>query len=109
VAYKLELPEELSGIQNVFHVSNLRKCLVDPSMATPLEEIHIDEKLNFVKRPIEIMERKIKKPRNKKIPLVKVKWDAKRGPEYTWEPEAKMKTKYPHLFTHELNSETEFF
>ncbi|KAD2803907.1 hypothetical protein E3N88_37284 [Mikania micrantha] len=99
VAYTLELPSELSGIHNVFHVSNLKKCLADEALRTPLEEIQVDDRLNFKKEPIGIMERQVKKLRRKMIPIVKVKWNAKRGPEFTWEPEADMKKKYPNLFT----------
>ncbi|KAD7479048.1 hypothetical protein E3N88_02184 [Mikania micrantha] len=99
VAYRLELPSELSGIHDVFHVSNLKKCLADETLSTPLEEIQVDERLNFKEEPIEILERQVKKLRRKKIPIVKVKWNAKRGPEFTWEPEADMKKKYPNLFT----------
>ncbi|KAD0234949.1 hypothetical protein E3N88_44571 [Mikania micrantha] len=99
VGYRLELPSELSGIHDVFHVSNLKKCLADETLSTPLEEIQVDERLNFKEEPIEILERQVKKLRRKKIPIVKVKWNAKRGPEFTWEPEADMKKKYPNLFT----------
>jgi hypothetical protein len=98
VAYRLELPNELQGIHDVFHVSNLKKCLSDESLKTPLEEIQVDERLNFKEEPIEIMERQVKKLRRKKVTIVKVKWNAKRGPEYTWEPEAEMRNKYPRLF-----------
>ncbi|KAD5508448.1 hypothetical protein E3N88_16151 [Mikania micrantha] len=99
VAYRLELPSELSGIHDVFHVSNLKKCLADETLRTPLEEIQVDERLNFKEEPVEILERQVKKLRRKRIPIVKVKWNAKRGPEFTWEPEADMKKKYPNLFT----------
>jgi hypothetical protein len=83
----------------VFHVSNLKKCLSDGSLKTPLNEIQVDERLNFKEEPVEIVERQVKRLRRKKIAIVKVKWNAKLGPEYTWEPEAEMKRKYPHLFT----------
>jgi hypothetical protein len=95
----LELPEELSGIDDVFHVSTLKKCLADESLKAPLEEIRVDDRLNFREQPIEIVKTKKKRLRRKKIRIVKVKWNAKRGPEYTWEPEAEMKRKYPQLFT----------
>ncbi|KAI3816319.1 hypothetical protein L1987_16012 [Smallanthus sonchifolius] len=98
VAYRLKLPEQLAGIHNTFHVSNLRKCLVDEAQQIPLEEVHINEKLNFVEEPLQIEDRKIKKLRKKKIPLVKVKWNARHGPYMTWEVEDEMKRKYPQLF-----------
>nr|GEV22838.1 putative reverse transcriptase domain-containing protein [Tanacetum cinerariifolium] len=57
VAYKLELPRELQGIHNTFHVSNLKKCLSDEDLIIPFDEVRIDEKLHFIKEPIEIMDR----------------------------------------------------
>ncbi|KAK1433348.1 hypothetical protein QVD17_10258 [Tagetes erecta] len=99
VAYRLELPEELRGIHPVFHVSQLRKCLSDETLQTPLEEIQVDERLNFVEEPTEIVERQVKKLRRKRIPIVKVRWNARRGSEFTWEPEDAMRKKYPHLFS----------
>jgi hypothetical protein len=109
VAYKLELPGELSGIHDVFHVSALKKCLADESLKAPLEEIRVNDRLNFREEPIEIVETKEKRLRRKRIRIVKVKWNAERGPEYTWEPEVEMKRKYPLLFTEQRsNSGTEF-
>ncbi|KAJ9536067.1 hypothetical protein OSB04_un000770 [Centaurea solstitialis] len=70
VAYRLELPSELSGIHNTFHVSNLRKCLVDSNQAIPLPEVQIDEKLSFVEEPESIIDYKVKKLRNKEIGLI---------------------------------------
>ncbi|GKE62190.1 hypothetical protein Tco_1512557 [Tanacetum coccineum] len=60
VAYRLELPQELSRVHNTFHVSNLKKCYTDEPLAMPLEGIHVDDKLQFVEDPIEIMEQEIK-------------------------------------------------
>ncbi|KAI3824570.1 hypothetical protein L1987_06033 [Smallanthus sonchifolius] len=79
-----------------FHVGD--QCQVDEAQQIPLEEVHIDEKLNFVEEPLQIEDRKIKKLRKKEIPLVKVKWNARHGPEMTWEVEDEMKRKYPQLF-----------
>ncbi|GJS92052.1 hypothetical protein Tco_0774688 [Tanacetum coccineum] len=59
VAYKLELPEELSSIHNTFHVSNLKKCLSDESLIIPLKELQLDDKLNFVEEPVEVMDREV--------------------------------------------------
>lgn len=97
VAYRLKLPQALSGVHDTFHVSNLRKCLADETLHVPLEEIQIDPKLHFVEEPVEVMEREIKKLKRSKIPIVKVRWNSKRGPEFTWEREDQMKLKYPHL------------
>ncbi|GKA78519.1 hypothetical protein Tco_0785056, partial [Tanacetum coccineum] len=71
-------------------------------LAIPLDEIHIDEKLNFIEEPIEIMEREVKRLKQSGIPIVKVRWNSRRGPEYTWEREDQMQKKYPHLFAKPL-------
>ncbi|GJU35804.1 putative reverse transcriptase domain-containing protein [Tanacetum coccineum] len=99
VAYRLRLPEELNGVHDAFHVSNLKKCLADPTLQVPLDEIRVDAKLNFVKEPVEILEREFKKFKRSRIAIVKVRWNSKRGPEFTWEREDQMRLKYPHLFS----------
>ncbi|GJR99982.1 hypothetical protein Tco_0316491 [Tanacetum coccineum] len=98
VAYKLELPEELSRVHNTFHVSNLKKCHADEPLAVPLDGLNLDDKLHFVEEPVEIVDRRVNGLKRSRIPLVKVRWDSKRGPEYTWEREDQFKKKYPHLF-----------
>ncbi|GJZ26106.1 putative reverse transcriptase domain-containing protein [Tanacetum coccineum] len=99
VAYKLELPEELRNVHNTFHVSNLKKCLSDESLVIPMKELQLNDKLNFVEEPVEIMDREIKQLRQSRIPIVKVRWNSKRGPEFTWEREDEIRAKYPHLFS----------
>ncbi|GJW81364.1 putative reverse transcriptase domain-containing protein [Tanacetum coccineum] len=98
VAYRLELPEKLSRVHSTFHVSNLKKCLSDEPLAIPMDEIHIDDKLNFIEEPVEIIDREVKGLKKSRIPIVKVRWNSRRGPEYTWEREDQMQKKYPHLF-----------
>jgi len=98
VAYELDLPDELSWVHNVFHISNLKKCLADEFLAVPLEELHVDEQLHFVEEPVEIMNREVKTLKHSKIPIVRVRWNSKRRPEHTWERVDQMMTKYPHLF-----------
>ncbi|GKD33465.1 putative reverse transcriptase domain-containing protein [Tanacetum coccineum] len=98
LAYRLELPEQLSRVHSTFHVSNLKKCFVDEPLAIPLDEIQIDDKLHFIEEPVKIMDREVKRLKQSRIPIVKVRWNSRRGPEFTWEREDQMKKKYPHLF-----------
>ncbi|GJR61121.1 putative reverse transcriptase domain-containing protein [Tanacetum coccineum] len=93
VAYRLDLPEELDGVHDTFHVSNLKKCLTYPTLQVPLDEIQVDAKLNFVEEHVEILEREFKKLKRSRIAIVKVWWNSKRGPEFTWEHEDQMKLK----------------
>ncbi|GJV20444.1 putative reverse transcriptase domain-containing protein [Tanacetum coccineum] len=104
VAYKLEFPEELSRVHNTFHVSNLKKCHADEPLAVPLDGHNLDDKLHFVEEPVEIVGREVKRLKRSWIPLVKVRWNSKRGPEFTWEREDQFEKKYPHLFTKTASS-----
>nr|GFA30070.1 putative reverse transcriptase domain-containing protein [Tanacetum cinerariifolium] len=90
-----------SGFQvhNTFYVSNLKKCLSDESLVIPWDELRSDDKLYFVEEPVEIMDREIKQLKRSYISIIKVRWNSKRGPEFTWEREDQLKQKYPHLFT----------
>ncbi|GJX86881.1 putative reverse transcriptase domain-containing protein [Tanacetum coccineum] len=99
VAYKLELPQELSRVHNTFHVSNLKKCYSDDPLVVPMGGLQVDDKLHFVEEPIEIMDREVKQLRRSRVPIVKVRWNSRRGPEFTWEREDQFRKKYPHLFT----------
>ncbi|GKC79110.1 putative reverse transcriptase domain-containing protein [Tanacetum coccineum] len=99
VAYRLDLPEELNGVHDTFLVSNLKKCLADPTLQVPLDEIRVDAKLNFIEEPVEILEREFKKLKGNRIAIVKIQWNSKHGLEFTWEREDQMKLKYPHLFS----------
>ncbi|GJX13517.1 hypothetical protein Tco_0205275 [Tanacetum coccineum] len=99
VAYKLELFEELSNVYNTFYVSNLKKCLSDESFVIPMKKLQLDDKLNFVKELVEIMDRKVKQLKQSRILIVKVRWNSKRGLEFTWEREDQIRAKYPHLFS----------
>ncbi|GJT21230.1 hypothetical protein Tco_0891167 [Tanacetum coccineum] len=71
---------------------------VDKPLAIPLDEIQIDDKLNFIEEPVEIMDREVKRLKQSRIPIVKVHWNSRRGLEFTWEREDQMKKKYPHIF-----------
>ncbi|GKB84946.1 hypothetical protein Tco_0957218 [Tanacetum coccineum] len=72
VAYKLELPQELSRVHNTFHVSNLKKCYADEPLAVPLDGLHIDDKLHFVEEPVEIMDREVKRLKQSRILIIKI-------------------------------------
>ncbi|GJY38566.1 hypothetical protein Tco_0424930 [Tanacetum coccineum] len=95
VAYRLRLPKELNSMHYTFHVSNSKKCLADANLHVPLNEIKIDKTLRLVEEPVEIMDREVKSLKRSRIPLMKVRWNSKRGPGFTWECEDYMKSKYP--------------
>nr|GEX70083.1 reverse transcriptase domain-containing protein [Tanacetum cinerariifolium] len=98
VAYRLELPDQLIHVHSTFHVSNLKKCYADKQLAISLDEIHIADKLNFIEEPVEIMDREVKQLKQSCIPIVKVRWNSRRGPEFSWEHKDQMKKNYHHLF-----------
>ncbi|GKE05889.1 putative reverse transcriptase domain-containing protein [Tanacetum coccineum] len=83
VANKLELPQQLSRVHNMFHMSNLKKCLPDESLVIPLEEVRVDDKLHFMEEPVEVMDCEIKQLKRSRIPIIKVRWNSKQGPEFT--------------------------
>nr|GFB79633.1 putative reverse transcriptase domain-containing protein [Tanacetum cinerariifolium] len=89
---------DLSRVYSMFHVSKLKKCMADEPLAIPLDEIQVDDKLNFTEEPVEIMDREVKRLKRSRIQIVKVRWNSKRCPEFTWEREDQMQKKYPHLF-----------
>ncbi|GJT71355.1 putative reverse transcriptase domain-containing protein [Tanacetum coccineum] len=102
VAYRLRLPQELSSVHDIFHVLNLKKFLSDANLHVPLEEIKLDKTLSFVEEPVDTMDREVKRLKRSRIPIVKVRWNSKRGPKFTWEREDHMKAKYPHLFSEQV-------
>ncbi|GJY09426.1 putative reverse transcriptase domain-containing protein [Tanacetum coccineum] len=83
VAYTLELPEELKGIHSTFHVSNLKKCLAEGEVVVPLEEIQLDDKLHVIEEPVEIFDKEVKRVKQSRIPIVKVRWNSQRGLKFT--------------------------
>ncbi|GJX12669.1 hypothetical protein Tco_0204427 [Tanacetum coccineum] len=87
-----------------FKDGNLKKCLSDEPLAISLDEIQIDEKLNFIEEPVKIMDREVKRLKQSRIPIVKVRWNSRRGPEFTWEREDQMQKKYPHLFANPVSA-----
>ncbi|GKF04057.1 hypothetical protein Tco_0034725, partial [Tanacetum coccineum] len=96
VAYRLRLPKELSEVHDTFHASNLKKCLADANLHVPLDKIRIDKIVHFFKEPVEIMDCEVKTLKCSKIPIVKVCWSSKRGPEFTWEREDHIKLGIPN-------------
>nr|GEY89246.1 reverse transcriptase domain-containing protein [Tanacetum cinerariifolium] len=110
VAYRLRLPQELSSIHGMFHVSNLKKCLADASLQVPLKEIKIDEKLHFAEEPVEIVDREVNNLKGKRIPIVKVCWNSQRAVNFTWEREYQfdqVSASFRHHligYSHQLNS-----
>ncbi|GKF02297.1 hypothetical protein Tco_0029220 [Tanacetum coccineum] len=106
VAYLLRLLEELADVHDTFRVSNLRKCLAKDSLHVSLDEIKIDKTLCFIKEPVEIMDCDVTSLKRSRIPIVKVRWNSKRGPKFTWEREEYMKSKFPQLFVDRVDDQT---
>nr|GEZ70879.1 putative reverse transcriptase domain-containing protein [Tanacetum cinerariifolium] len=75
-----------------------KKCMADKPLAIPLDEVQVDDKLNFIKESVEIMDREVKRLKQSRILIAKVRWNSRRGPEFTWEREDQTQKKYPHLF-----------
>ncbi|GKD68395.1 putative reverse transcriptase domain-containing protein [Tanacetum coccineum] len=92
-------PQTDDGVHDTFYVSNHKKCWADPTLQVPLDEIQVDAKLNFVEEPVDILEKEFKKFKRSRIAIIKVRWNSKRGPEFTWEREDQIKLKYSHLFS----------
>ncbi|GJU52399.1 putative reverse transcriptase domain-containing protein [Tanacetum coccineum] len=90
--------KRLSRVHNTFHVSNLKKCYADEPLAVPLDGLHIDDQLRFVEEPVEIMDREVKRLKRSRILIVKVRWNSRRGPEFTWEREGKFSRRIIHTF-----------
>ncbi|GJQ93381.1 reverse transcriptase domain-containing protein [Tanacetum coccineum] len=98
VDYRRKPLEFEVGDRVLLKVSNLKKCLADANLHVPLDEIKVDMTLHFVEEPVEIIDREIRKLKHRKVVLVKVRWNSKCDPEYTWEHEDQMRIKYPQLF-----------
>nr|GEW12417.1 putative reverse transcriptase domain-containing protein [Tanacetum cinerariifolium] len=91
VAYTLELPEELKEIHSAFYVSDLKKCITKDDVVVPMDEIQLDDKLHVIEEKVEVMDREVKRPKQSRIPIVKVCWISQRGPEFAWECEDQIK------------------
>ena len=98
LAYRLELPPELGRVHNVFHVSQLRRCVADKTLVLQPDEVELSEDLSYEERPVRILAREERVMRNRRIPLVKVLWHRRGVEEATWETESLMLDRYPELF-----------
>ena len=98
VAYRVELPPSLSDVHDVFHVSQLKKCLRVPTEATELEELDLQPDLSYQEHPIRILEETERKTRNCNIKFIKVQWSNHTEDEATWEREDQLRADYPDLF-----------
>jgi hypothetical protein len=98
VAYRLELPPSLSGVYDVFHVSQLKKCLRVPEEQAPLEGLEVQEDLTYTEHPVKILETSKRVTRNKKIKMCRVQWSHHTEDEATWEREDELRKTYPDLF-----------
>ncbi|GJT54842.1 putative reverse transcriptase domain-containing protein [Tanacetum coccineum] len=87
------------GKLNPRYIGPYKKCVSDESLVILLEELRVDDKLHFMEEPVEVMDHEIKQLKRSRIPIIKVGWNSKRGPEFTWERENQFKEKYPYLFT----------
>ncbi|WVZ80151.1 LOW QUALITY PROTEIN: hypothetical protein U9M48_027650 [Paspalum notatum var. saurae] len=102
VAYKLELPSNLSGIHNVFHVSQLKKCLRVPEEQAPLEGLDVQEDLTYTEHPVKILETSERVTRNRRVKMCRVQWKHHTEDEATWEREEELRATYPGLFANHL-------
>jgi hypothetical protein len=98
VAYQLELPESLPGVHDVFHVSQLKKCLRVPEKQIPLEELAVKEDLTYKEYPVKILETAERVTRSRTINICKVQWNRYSEDEATWEREEDLRKSYPQLF-----------
>ncbi|WVZ80370.1 hypothetical protein U9M48_027846, partial [Paspalum notatum var. saurae] len=99
VAYRLELPPSLSGVHDVFHVSQLKKCLRVPEEQAPLEGLEVQEDLTYTEHPVKILDTLGRNTRNKKIKMCRVQWSHHTEAEAIWKREDELKAAYPALFT----------
>ncbi|WMV44463.1 hypothetical protein MTR67_037848 [Solanum verrucosum] len=94
VAYELELPADLAAVHPVFHISLLKKCVGDPASIVPLESVAVKDSLSYEDVPVEILDRQVRRLRNKEVASVKVLWRSQSVEGATWEAEAAMKSKF---------------
>ncbi|WMV58204.1 hypothetical protein MTR67_051589 [Solanum verrucosum] len=105
VAYELELPQELVTVHPVFHISMLKKCMGDPSLIIPTEDIGIKDSLSYEEILLQILDRQVRKLRTQEVASVKVLWRNQFVEKATWEAEEDMKKRYLHLFESRENAD----
>ncbi|KAK4723982.1 hypothetical protein R3W88_026761 [Solanum pinnatisectum] len=105
VAYELELPQDLTIVHPVFHISTLKKSMGDPSLIIPTKNIGIKDSLSYGEIPVQILDRQVRKLRTKEVASIKVLWRNQFVEEATWEAEEDMKKRYPHLFESRENAD----
>ena len=98
LAYRLDLPPELSQIHNVFHICMLKKYVPHHSHVIRPKPVELQTDLTYAAEPVQILSREVKKLHSKRIPLVKVQWQNHHRKEATWERKDEMMKKYPYLF-----------
>ena len=98
MAYQLELPNSLSDVHNVFHVSQLKKCLCIPEEQLPMDELGVEGDLTYMEYLVEILDVLTRVTRNKVIKMCKVQWSHHGEDEATWEREEELHIDFPHLF-----------
>ena len=98
VAYRLELPLSLSGVHDVFHISQLKRCLRVPEEQAPLDGVDVQEDLTYTEHPVKILETSERVTRNKRIKMCRVQWSHHSEAEATWEREDELRKTYPDLF-----------
>jgi hypothetical protein len=98
MAYQLELPDHLSDVHDVFHVSQLKKCLCVPEEQLLMEELSVQGDLTYTEHPIKILDTLTRVTRNKVIKMCKVQWSHHGEDEATWEREEELQIEFPHLF-----------
>jgi hypothetical protein len=98
VAYQLELPPQLSDMHNVFHISQLKKCLWVPQEQLPMEDLNAKEDLSYQEYPVKILETSDRVTWNKRIKVCKVQWSHHTEEEATWEREEELKAEFPSFF-----------
>ncbi|GKE69450.1 hypothetical protein Tco_1527522 [Tanacetum coccineum] len=103
-----EMTEKIVQIKNRLLTARSRQKSYADRITKPLEfkvgdmvllKIQLDDKLHMIEEPVEIVDREVKRLKQSRIPIIKVRWNSQRGPEFTWEREDQIKNKYPYLFT----------